>query len=159
MPLPTSIQYAVGNVYASITNQIDAGKDNQGFALKFKTGPEDNMVESNLTEIVRDDNSVDGWRTSILLGVKPGWFDAGLYYQMIGIHQCQADNQLTCNGGGNDEVVFGNDEMGKVVIYFAYESDKDSKSESKAALSAKLRKSDNVSVRSIGYIQVPTENQ
>lgn len=157
-PLPASLQYAVGNVYVSTTNQIDAEKDNQGFAFKVKTGPEDNMTESNLTSIVRDDNSVDGWRTSVLLGVKPGWFDAGLYYQMIGVHQCQADNQFTCDGDGNDEVVFATDEKFELVTSFAYESDKDSKSEA-ASLSTKLRESDNVNVRSTGYIQVPTENR
>ena len=153
-PLPATIRKAVGNIYVSTTNQIDADKDNQGFAFKVKTGPEDNMVESNLTEIVRDDNSVDGWRTSVLLGVKPEWFDVGLYFQFIGVHQCRADPDLTCDGSGDDEVVFATDEKSERFVSFAYESDKDSKSKV-GALSAKFRESDNVSVRNTGYVRPP----
>ena len=155
-PLPATIRKAVGNVYVSTTNQIDAEKGGQGFAFKVKTGPEDNMVESNLTEIVRDDNSVDGWRTSVLLGVKPEWFDVGLYFQFIGVHQCRADPDLTCDGSGDDEVVFATDEKSERFVSFAYESDKDSKSEA-GTLSAKFRESDNVSVRNTGYVRPPGE--
>jgi len=146
-PLPEPIPEAVGNIYVSTINQIDAGKDNQGFAFKVKTGPEDNMVESNLTEIVRDDNSADGWRTSVLLGVKPEWFDAGLYFQLIGVHQCRADPDLTCDGSGDDEVVFATDERGEIVISFAYESGKTSKS-----AIPETAGSGDVTVRSTGYV-------
>jgi len=146
-PLPATIRKAVGNVYVSTTNQIDADKDNQGFAFKVKTGPENNMVESNLTEIVRDDNSVDGWRTSVLLGVKPEWFDVGLYFQFIGVHQCRADPDLTCDGSGDDEVVFATDERGEIVISFAYESGKTSKS-----AIPETAGSGDVTVRSTGYV-------
>ena len=161
LPLPPSIDDAVGNVFVAQTNFIDSEKDNQGFNFTYKTGTEDNMTDTYQTAIVRDDNSVDGWRTSVLLGVKPEWFaDGKRYYQEIGVHQCKADEDRSCDGSGNDEVIFFMDGEGTRTFSYAYESDKDSKSESKAAaLPAKLRKSDNVSVRSTGYIQVPTENQ
>jgi len=160
LPLPPSIDEAVGNVFFAQTNLIDSNKDNQGFGFTIKTGTEDNMTDTYQTAIVRDDDSVDGWRTSVLLGIKPEWFaDGKRYYQEIGVHQCKADEDLSCDGGGDDEVIFSTEDEGATIFSFAYESDQDSKSESKAALSTKLRKSDNISVRSTGYIQVPTENQ
>ena len=155
-PLPASIDDAVGNVLVTQTNHIDAGKGNQGFAFTIKTGTEDNMTDTNQTAIVRDDNSVDDWRTSVLLGVKPEWFaDGKRYHQFIGVHQCKADEDLSCNGGGDDEVIFFTEDEGAGTISFAYESDKSSKSESKSALPAGLRNSDNVSVRSTGYTGLP----
>jgi hypothetical protein len=150
-PLPASVHETVGNIYLSTTNQIDAEKDSQGFAFDVKTGTEDNMTDTYQTAIVRDDNSVDGWRTSVLLGVEHKWFEAGLYYQLIAVHQCQADDQLACDGGGNDEVVFATDEMFEVVFSFAYESDEDSESEA-SALPVKASGDADVTVRSAGYV-------
>ena len=147
-PLPASVHETVGNIYLSTTNQIDAEKDSQGFAFDVKTGTEDNMTDTYKTAIVRDDNSVDGWRTSVLLGVKPEWFEAGLYYQLIAVHQCQADDQLACDGGGNDEVVFATDEKFELVISFAYEADKTSKS-----AIPETAASGDVTVRSTGYVR------
>jgi hypothetical protein len=150
LPLPASINNAVGNVFVAQTNFIDSEKDNQGFGFTIKTGTEDNMTDTNQTAIVRDDNSVDGWRTSILLGVKPEWFaDGKRYYKEIGVHQCKADESLFCDGSGGDEVIFAMNGEGASIISYAYESDKASKSEGK---SATLRKSDNISVRSVGYV-------
>ena len=149
-PLPASIQDAVGNVMVGQTNLIDADKDGQGFNYIVKTGTDDNMTTTNQTPIVRDDNSVDGWRTSILLGVKPGWFDAGLYYQMIGVHQCQADPDLTCDGEGGDEVIFFTDEKGTSFIRWVVESENVEKRASSSG--SRATGSDDVTVWSTGYI-------
>jgi len=148
LPLPASIEDAVGNVFVSQTNFIDSEKDNQGFSFTIKTGTEDNMTDTHQTAIVRDDNSVDGWRTSILLGVKPEWFaDGKRYYKKIGVHQCKADEDLSCDGSGNDEVIFFMNGEGAGTISYAYEADKTSKS----AISETVG-SDNVTVRSVGYV-------
>jgi len=158
LPLPSSINNAVGNVFVAQENLIDSEKDNQGFNFTYKTGTEDNMTNTYQTAIVRDDNSVDGWRTSVLLGVKPEWFaDGKRYYKVLGVHQCIADENLSCDGSGNDQVIFSNEDKGATITSFAYESDKDSKNESKATLPAKLRNSDNVSVRNTGYVRPPGE--
>ena len=149
-PLPASIQDAVGNVVVGQTNLIDADKDGQGFNYIVKTGTDNNMTATNQTPIVRDDNSVDGWRTSILLGVKPGWFDAGLYYQMIGVHQCQADPDLTCDGEGGDEVIFFTDEKGTSFIRWVVESEN---VENRASSSSSQATGfGDVTVRSTGYV-------
>ena len=154
-PLPSSIDDAVGNVFFALTNLIDSEKDNQGFAFTIKTGTEDNMKDTYQTAIVRDDNSVDGWRTSVLLGVKPEWFaDGKRYYQEIGVHQCKADEDLSCDGSGNDEVIFFTEDEGARTISFAYEADKTSKS-----AIPETAGSGDVTVRSTGYIQVSTENR
>ena len=119
LPLPASIEDAVGNVFFAQTNLIDSEKDNQGFAFIIKTGTEDNMTDTYQTAIVRDDNSLDGWRTSVLVGVKPEWFaDGKRYYQEIGVHQCKADEDLSCDGSDDDEVIFSTEDEGATIFSF-----------------------------------------
>ena len=152
-PLPPSVREAVGNVYLSTENAIESAETGEDFVFQIETGTEDDMTDSHMTSIVADDPSVNGWRTSVLLGVKPDWFNAGLYYRITAIHACQADPDRTCDDNGGDDVVFDNEENGATTISFAYESENDSKSESKATLPAKLRNSGNVSVRNSGYVK------
>ena len=145
------IKEAVGNVYMSVDVKISSAETGEAFTRRFKCGS-----TVNTPDIVEDDPSVDGWHSPVVLGIKPAWFAESTNCRLTWLHKAFVEDNP---GDGSDDVIFGHpDRTGKTVYAFAYESDKNSKSEA-GALSAKLHKSDNVSVRSAGYIQVPTENR
>jgi hypothetical protein len=147
-PLPPEILQSVGNVFISQENEIESNDNGEDVALRVETGTDDNMTTNHLTPIVADDISVDGWRTSVFLDVLPSWFEAGLYYRVTAVHGCKADSDRNCESESGGDIGIIDENHGDTVVSFAYESDKTSKS----AMTPKGSESDDVTVRSTGYI-------
>jgi hypothetical protein len=155
--LPATITEAIGNIYVSDENRLEPDDSGEDHVLRIEIGTDDNMTDVHTTPIVADNSSVDGWRTSVFLDVLPSWFEAGLYYRVTAVHGCKADSDRDCDSESGGDIGLSDEDHGFLKISFAYESDGNSKSESKAALPAKLRNSDNVSVRNTGYVRPPGE--
>jgi hypothetical protein len=147
---PEHIILAVGNIFLSSDVKISSDEDGESFAGRFKCGS-----SVNTTKIVEDDPSVDGWHTPVVLGIEPSWFAESTECEVTAVHKAFVNDNP---GDGNDDVIFGYPERtGKTVTSWVYEPDHPDLNKSIAIPQGS--ESGDVTVRSTGYVQVPTENQ
>jgi len=147
---PEHIALAVGNIFLSSDVKISSEEDGESFTWRFSFGS-----KTNIAEIAEDDPSVDGWYSPVILGIKPSWFSDSSDGELTALHKAFVNDNP---GDGNDDVIFGYPERtGKTVISWVYEPDHPDLEKSVAK--PETAESGDVTVRSTGYIQVPTENR
>jgi len=147
---PSSIQVAVGNIFLSSDVKISSDEDGESFTVRLACGS-----KTNIADMVEDDPSVDGWYSPVLLGVKPSWFAESTTCEFTTLHKAFVNENP---GDGNDDVIFGYPERtGKTVISWVYEPDHPDLNKSRTK--PETAESGDVTMRSTGYIQVPTKNR
>ncbi|PSQ73635.1 MAG: hypothetical protein BRD26_00425 [Bacteroidetes bacterium QH_1_64_81] len=140
---PTHIQITVGNIFSSADVKVSSNEDGESFAVRFECGS-----SINITEIVEDDPSVDGWHSPMVLGIESSWFAESTTCDLITLHKAFIDDDP---GDGNDDVIFGYPERtGKTVFSWVYEPDHPDLNKSMAK--PETAGPDGVTVRSTGYV-------
>ena len=147
---PSSIQVAVGNIFLSSDVKISSEEDGESFTVRLACGS-----KTNIADMAEDDPSVDGWYSPVLLGVEPSWFAESTTCEFTTLHKAFVNDNP---GDGNDDVIFGYPERtGKTVISWVYEPDHPDLNKSRTK--PETAESGDVTMRSTGYIQVPTKNR
>ena len=140
---PESIRVAVGNIFLSPDVKLSSAQNNEAFATRFECGS-----SVNTTEILEDDPSVDGWHSPVVLGIKSSWFSESTTCKPTALHKAFVEDNP---GDGNDDVIFGYPERtGSNVTSWVYEPDHPDLEKSVAK--PETARSDDVTVRSTGYV-------
>jgi hypothetical protein len=121
-----SIRYAVGPIDVFIKNLIETAQTGEAFALKIQCGPESEPASehSNIitTDIVPDDQSVDGFRRSLMGGFTREILQDGTDCGFTALHATEVRDEPF--GDGNDDVFFSTeDETGGVSVVWFYEEE------------------------------------
>jgi hypothetical protein len=123
---PAHITLAVGQADIRLNNKIEQRQDGEAFALSIACGPENEPRDqhSNIitTDIVPDDQSVDGWRTSLVNGFTREILQNGTDCGFTAVHATEVRDEPF--GDGNDDVFFSTeDETGGVSVVWFYEEE------------------------------------
>jgi hypothetical protein len=119
-----SILDAVGGaILVSREAQMETDESGEDWALRFNTGPENELGNVNTTEVVTDQDTTDGW-DKLRFIIPADWFATGQYYKILGVHGSKIRDEPPGNGGG--EVVFLRaDGEPRVTLFFHVLEDED----------------------------------
>jgi len=152
---PKHIRVAVGNILFRRNVKLSSAQSGESFAARFKCGS-----EVNVSAVTEDDPSVDGWYEPVLEGITTDWFSQDTDCEIGYVHKAFVNDNP---GDGNDDVVLSEDGHNRsLVIAWAYEPDHPALSKQSAGQARIESDTDDdvdVTVRSTGYVQVPTENR
>jgi len=152
---PEHIRVAVGNISFFRSVKLSSAQSGESFATRFECGS-----EVNISAVAEDDPSVDGWYEPVLQDITTDWFSQSTDCKIGYVHKAFANNNP---GDGDDDVVLAEDgHVHSLVISWVYEPDHPAlskQSAGQALIEADTDDDVDVTVRSTGYIQVPTENQ
>jgi len=99
-----SIRDAIGDgIQVAKEAQMETNQSGEDWALRFNTGPKNELGNVNTTEVVTDQDTTDGWDKFRFI-IPPDWFATGEYYKLLGVHGSKIRNEPAGDGGG--EVVF-----------------------------------------------------
>ena len=147
---PEHIRVAVGNIYFRRNVKLSSAQSGESFATRFECGS-----EVNISAVTEDDPSVDGWYEPVLEGITTNWFSQDTYCEIGYVHKAFVNENP---GDGDDDVVLSEEGRGvSLIISWVYEPDHPDLN--KSMNKPETTGSDGVTVRSSGYVQVPTENQ
>jgi hypothetical protein len=111
---PKSIAFAVGPIDIRLKNMIETSQTGEAFALEIQCGPasEPRSEHTNkvITNIVPDDQSVDGWRESPVHGFTREILQNGTDCGFTAIHASKVRGEEP--GDGNDDIFFSTSEQG-----------------------------------------------
>jgi hypothetical protein len=121
---PNTIAFAVGEVEFSVANQKEADQAGEAFALEFVCGQDDEDFKqfdhTNTTDIVSDDQSIDGWVDSPVRGITREYFSEGSSCIIYILHATEVRDEPF--GDGNDDVVTETpNQSGQVRYRYGYE--------------------------------------
>jgi hypothetical protein len=121
---PNTIAFAVGEIEFSVANRKEADQAGEAFALEFVCGEDDENFEqfdhSNTTDIVPDDQSIDGWVDSFVRGITREYFSEGSSCSIYILHATEVRDEPF--GDGEDDVVTETPEQnGQVRYRYGYE--------------------------------------
>jgi len=139
-----SIQVAVGNIYFGTDVKLSSAENGEVFAAQFECGS-----ETNFSDTVPDDPSINGWYTPIVTGVVPGFFANSTYCELMIVHEAFVNDNP---GNGDDDVIIAvPGRTNSVVVSWVYEPDHPDLNKSMAKPGT--TGSDDVTVRSTGYVR------
>jgi hypothetical protein len=124
---PESIKFAVGPIDIRLENMIETSQTGEEFALRIRCGPasEPRSEHTNkvITDIVPDDQSVDGWRTSLVHGFTQEILQNGTDCGFTALHATEVRDEPF--GDGNDDVFFSTEDNpgGSSEIWFYEEEE------------------------------------
>jgi hypothetical protein len=117
-PFDESVRDAIGDgIEVTKEAQMETNQSGEGWALRFNTGPENELGNVNTTEVVTDQDTTDGWNR-FRFTFPPDWFATGLYYKILGVHGSKIRDEPAGDGGG--EVVFLRADGDPRLTYFLY---------------------------------------
>lgn len=114
----SSIQSAVGEIEVFVKNKIESNQDGEESAIWIAKAE----VHTNprITNVIPDDNSVNGWRESLYSGMRRSWVSNGLTYDIAAVDGTYARGEDP--GNGDDDVFFSTDsETGEIIVRWYYE--------------------------------------
>jgi hypothetical protein len=129
---PVSIKDAV-LINARVEVKVEEDQDGEEFVMEFACGP--NRENENLTEIVEDNNTGDGWAFARLRGITTEFFEDDTFCDLSNIHASKVRGNLP--GDGDDDVFFlvdGDDTTRVFVIRWTIEEEDNHKSSDTAGL-------------------------
>jgi len=89
-------------INARVEVKVEEDQDGEEFAMEFACGP--NRDNKNLTDIVRDNNTGDGWAFARLRGITTKFFEDDTLCELNNIHASKVRGEEP--GDGNDDVFF-----------------------------------------------------
>ena len=129
---PVSIADAV-LINSRVEVNIEDEQDGEEFALELACGPD--RDNENLTDIVEDNNTRDGWAFARLRGINADWFSEGTACAQSYLHANKVRNEDP--GDGSDDVFFlvdGDDNIRVFQIQWTIEEEDNHKSSDTAGL-------------------------
>ena len=103
-PLDESVGDAIGGgIQVGKEAQMEADESGEDWALRFNTGPENELGSVNTTRVITDNDTTDAWFTFGFI-IPSAWFETGEYYKLSGVHGTEVRDEPPGDGGG--EVVF-----------------------------------------------------
>jgi hypothetical protein len=117
-------KFAIGQINIYLKNRIETSQSGEAFALRIACGPEseDRFDHDNprTTDIVPDNQSVDGFRTSLVNGMTREYLTDGDDCLITAVHATEVRDEPF--GDGNDDVFFySTEEDGSVTFEWFYE--------------------------------------
>jgi hypothetical protein len=101
LDIPESIKDAI-LINSRVEVKIEDDQGGEEFALELACGP--NQETENLTDIVEDNNTEDGWAFARLRGITASWFQDGSKCSQSYIHASKVRGKEP--GDGDDDVFF-----------------------------------------------------
>ena len=120
--LPASAQAAIGEIFFASDVKLSSTQSGEGFAVRFKCGPSyDQKNNVNVTDVVPDSQSVDGWYEARTHGVNKSWFSSGTHCDIAWVHEAFVRNNP---GDGHDDVIFETtSRAGYAILGYNFEPD------------------------------------
>jgi hypothetical protein len=126
LDIPESIKDAI-LINSRVEVKIEDDQGGEEFALELACGP--NQETENLTDIVEDNNTRNGWAFARLRGITANWFQDGSKCSQSHIHASKVRGKDP--GDGDDDIFFlvdGDDTIRVFVIRWTIEEEDNHKS-------------------------------
>ena len=119
--LPKEIKTSV-RIRIKVNTLTEADETGEAWALRLRTGPTDNDLETVYTSDVVEDDGTDGWST-VVFDIPNDAFERGTEYEIIVFHATKVRGEEPTDGA--DEVVFAlpYEEGNKTVIEWVFEDE------------------------------------
>ena len=105
-PLDESLHDAIEGILLGQDFKRNTSESCEGFTMKLKTGPENNLDTVNITSIKEDMDTLDG-RATAEWTIPKSWFASGLDYENIALHASSSEL-------GADQIDYPSDCLGRV---------------------------------------------